>query len=472
MDENKSKLDNNLEVQDLQIIDPKDVDQDKLAAAGRKHNVDLLYIRFKLCHEGANANKDAFIRDELEENFDTALFKPINWEHNKHQIIGCIYDVQFINPIEDDNAQANEQRSHIVCDAVIYKYQFPVKAEIVKDRFSKGNLSFSMETWFNAAECSECGDKFESSQDYCEHLNNRSNASSTTNRILRGITFGAAGIVKNPADVDAIGLSVAKDEVGATLSDDMIGFMVSDIQTFDDMSAILDGFVNKFKNDDLTDQDKLDEKVKDLFTKFVSITDMKESKGDSSMSDTKTFTQEEVDALIAKAVSAAKEEMDQEGKLSEIQTELQSKENEVSDLKEELERAQNEFAEFKEEIEKEKKIKARLSELTSLDIKLSDERLKKIEAQLSDMSDDAFAVFKDSMVEIAKTVAEESEEEDSSDEDKDEDSSEEEEDKTEASNIASGSFQIPNIANEDSKNRIERASSVIEELFSSEEDKN
>lgn len=449
----------NIEVNDLKILESNEVDSDKLSKAGIKRNKDLLYVRFKLCHEGANKNKDFFTREELEDNYDTALFKPINWEHNKHRIIGCIYDVKFVDPNSDGTSSATSSKPYILCDAAIYKYQFPVQAQIMKERFDSGDLKFSMETWYEAAECSSCGQKFDKSQDYCEHLNNRVSASSTTSRILRGLTFGAAGVVKNPADVDAVGLSVAKQE----LSDEMIGFIVSDIRTFDDMSAILNGFVSKLNDSEVADSDKIQSKLKDMVSKFISIADTNKSNGGLIVStNEKTYTEEQVRAKVDAAIEDFRKEQEDAGKLSEAGEALAAKDEEISTLKEELDSVKEEFESYKEQILVKETVASRLKEVEDLNLKLSKEKLSEVKAQLADMSDKTFELFKSSLVEVAKAAEVAAEENDQDEEDETEDNgTEDNEDENSKASLSNKSYNLPNLMNEGSIDTVNKVSKIL-----------
>ncbi len=196
-----------------QIISPdKQEDIFKLLKANKKvdkPNEDLLYVQFVLCHEGANANKDGFLIEELRENYSTIKFKDINEEHTK-KIIGCIYDSELVeNEAEARFTFAGGFKPHIVCSGVVYQYKFPEEAQTIRDKHEKGDLRFSMEVWFKKAQCSACDETFEHSSDYCEHLSDRFSSGSTTIRWLRDITYGGAGRVDHPADKDAVGLTVA-----------------------------------------------------------------------------------------------------------------------------------------------------------------------------------------------------------------------------------------------------------------------
>lgn len=471
-----------LELEDVKILKPEEIDDDKLAKAGLKRNKDLLYVRFKLCHEGANKNKDFFDKEELRENFDTALFKPINWEHNKQQILGCIYDAQFVDPSDDDQADANNSKAFVLCDAVIYKYQFPVKAQIIKERFDQNRLKFSMETWFEKAQCSECDSSFESHSDYCDHLKNRTTASSTTNRILRGITFGAAGIVKRPADIDAVGLAVAREH----LSEETIQFIVNDIGTFENMESILDGFISKLRSDELVDEEKVNDKLKMMMSKFVSVEDMNNmnaSKG-GSIVDNKTYTEEQVQAKVEKAIEQYKSQMDIEGKVAEAEEKVEAKNQEIEDLKQQLETAnkkaekvEEELNSYKTSIEKEKLVASRIKELEDGNVEFSDEKKETLVKQVAEMSDETFALFRDSLIEAASKNAEGANEDDDDEDEEDEDENnsnaskhgKKEDKKKKKENRSSAS--MPNIPNEETQSKVAGIGDLLKK-FSGEEEQN
>ena len=176
------------------IFEPSDGDR---ALAGHQ-NQDLMHVKFELCHTGVNKNRDGFITAEMQDGFETAVNKPINWEHTTENI-GVIYAANF----EDKDGDAT-----IVTKAVIWKHKHPERARSIAKRFADSDLFFSMETYFQKAKCSICEDEFESSAEYCDHLNNRMQTQGTV-RWLKGLNFVGAGCVENPADVKARGLAVA-----------------------------------------------------------------------------------------------------------------------------------------------------------------------------------------------------------------------------------------------------------------------
>lgn len=171
---------------------------------------DLMYVKFELMHANTNRNKDEFTTEELKSNYKTAIAKPINWEHT-NEIIGHIYESEFV-PF--DGAVASDvdiKTDKVVCHGVVYKYRFPARANEISARHDKGNLFFSMETYFDKAQCSECGETFAPGGVYCDHLKNRYKPGASVARKLLDINICGAGCVKNPAD-DARGLAVASQQ--------------------------------------------------------------------------------------------------------------------------------------------------------------------------------------------------------------------------------------------------------------------
>jgi len=180
-------------------------------AIAKKHTKDLMYIKFELVHANVNRNKDNFQVEELRSAYKTVIDKPINWEHRPSEIIGHIYNSEYVSYKKDDKADASKvdtETDKIVCEGVIYKYKVPKRAKEIQARYQQRDLYFSMETYFDKAECSECGEKFDNEVNYCNHLKNRFNYGANSSRILRGLLFGGAGCVENPAD-DARGLVLA-----------------------------------------------------------------------------------------------------------------------------------------------------------------------------------------------------------------------------------------------------------------------
>lgn len=205
---------------DIEILQEDDINKVAFASAKeiKDKQPDLLYVRFKLVHEGVNNNKDAFKKEDLKTAESTPIHKGINWEHGE-PVIGVIYASKFVDPSEDGKqSKGKTEGSYIVCEAAIWKIRYPDLAKKIIKRHAEGSLRFSMEVYYSGVECSSCGAYFSAHDfkdgEYCEHLNNRFNVSASDNtigRYLRGIIFGAAGVVEDPADVQAESLAIAKN---------------------------------------------------------------------------------------------------------------------------------------------------------------------------------------------------------------------------------------------------------------------
>lgn len=165
---------------------------------------DLMYVKFKLVHANTNKNKDHFTREELKNAEKTPILKLLNWGHDQNTNIGVIYQSKYVESKE------NGEPDYLQCIAAISKYKFKTYAEQILNRYNKGELFFSMETWFKEAQCSVCDEVFSTGEEgYCNHLSNRLAEGSSAARILRQITFAGAAVVENPADVQAGALALA-----------------------------------------------------------------------------------------------------------------------------------------------------------------------------------------------------------------------------------------------------------------------
>jgi regulator of replication initiation timing len=394
-----------------EVIDPDKMSEEFLTKAGIKKNPDLLYTSFKMCHANTNDNRDAFEDEELDANFDTAKFKPINLEHDDDEIVGTIYDTDYIKEPEKDD----DDFAYVKSFGVIYKKKFPEVAEEVIKRYKEGNLFYSMEAWFDSAVCSECGEEFKASADYCEHLNNRFEANAGTSRILRGITFGGCGIVENPADKGATNLSLAREhdvnkgedtsksfidtQDEEVLLDKTLIELVIEEKEEEKMNRAYWAFTDiiwaLLKSEEVSKTDKLDRFVElsgELLTIFGIIDN--NAGGKLTMSKRVFETDAEFDAEVSKMtkpleemVASLKEEL--EG----IKTKLDSITQENQDLASQKEEADNKLSEYKNEIEAGKVLEARIKALVKdgLDEEKVDDELK---STLAELSDESFEVLR------------------------------------------------------------------------------
>lgn len=378
-----------------------------LAAKKIDKDKDLMYVKFRYVHEGANKNNDVFIAEELEKRHTTAMFKPINWQHKDSDIVGTIYDTEFISREDSNNGKAA-----VNIYGVIYKWLFPEKAEIIEKRYEEGNLNISMETWFDEAECTICGETYASEKDYCSHLKARYSVADNK-RILKGITFGGAGIVENPADEDANGLAVAKE-----LKD-----KVSKRQEFTQFETIMHESVNIFYDiywmpsytKEETDAKKA--RLKELFTDLKNMVDTinvnKIAKGENVVEDKDknvSYPQDVVDALIEKAKADKSDEFAEQlnVELNNVRAEMQEKIDALISERDEAvvskEAAEKKLVDIEEQAKQDKLLAERRKALVEKNIEIAEDK----NPILLGMSEEAFALFIEAN---AKVKAEEEEDE-------------------------------------------------------------
>lgn len=341
-----------------ELIGEDDPRRESIVKAADKQNIDadLMPVEFKLVHANANLNKDQFLESELRAAKDTPKYKPINWSHSK-TIIGVMVDSRLVNATLAEDM-------HIVVDGVVYELIFPEYAEEMRKRFSKGELYFSMEVWFKEAECSECHNKAASSKDYCDHLKNRFATGSTTSRILRDLIFFGVGVVENPADPEAEGLSLGtKEEKIMKEQDGVITF---------DSQAELDAYVAD-KATRAAALDRANAKVAEL--------------------------QSQVDALNTKIeeLSAAKAEAENQAQseVEKLAQESTAKDARIVELESELEKVSNEYREYAAVVEGEKRLAARVAELSEAGIVITDNEIgAQLQEKLSAWSDEEYNLYK------------------------------------------------------------------------------
>lgn len=358
--ENLAKI--NFGCYDIEILDSKSINKKAFASAGIEKQPDLLYVKFKLVHEGTNKNKDGFFKEDLVKAEKTPVYKSLNWEHNE-PVIGVIYSSKFVDPSDqhDVSKSGEKGKAHIICEAAIWKLRYPDEASKIINRYKNETLAFSMEAYYKGVECSVCKSYFVNDKHdegtYCEHLNSRFDTAYAATyeggvtRYLKDFIFGAAGVVEDPADVEAEALAIASS--------------------------------NKTK-----------EEVSNL--------------------EKKEYTQEQIDALVTKALAEASESENFEALKSELDTLKVSNEAVVKErdqLKVDLESAskeidqfKTEFESFKTELEKEKVQAERVAVLSDAGVVLpeNDEAAKaKIVETIMSMSADAFNLYVESMKSIA-----------------------------------------------------------------------
>lgn len=421
------------------------IKSDKIAIAEDSLNKDLLGVKFILCHEGVNLNLDGFYGEELQKSYASIVNKPINWEHSKENI-GTITTAYLLDPsklreyldqvekLGIAELAIGETRKFVLCEGVIWKDKHPERAMQMLDSFSKGQLFFSMENWFDYAQCSVCGSKF-SGLPYCEHLTNRHKTGQAVRYFLDFI-FTGAGKVGRPGDPGARGVSFASKVDYKTF-----------LSELDEKDLFLntkdrEGFANLVENqlysysdcpceslDNVpteTDAEKMlwlfvcKDKNRELFDKAIS-----SLVGDNEMSG-KTYTEEEVQKLVNESVSKAvadhiksgeqdskfKEILEKNKELANLNKELtekiESNKTETDKIAKALEEKEKFITDMKEEKRKDEEFASRISVLETEGIPFDKEKIKKL---IYGMSEDSFVSCKESLSLAAKTKKEEKKEE-------------------------------------------------------------
>lgn len=421
MDENKIKLFSTAaKIIDLEEESPV---RDQLVKANKieKPNEDLLYMRFILCHEGVNANKDGFTLAELQSNFETAKNKDINIEHSNN-IVGVITASRLIESAEDASfeqmTKADEFVPYIECDAVVYQYKFPDVAATIRERHSLGNLTFSMETWYKAGRCEKCDTAFARESEYCDHLTNRFAQGSEDARWLVGITFGGAGIVQKPADKDAKGLVIAKLE-------DWDVEWISERMDFDDLENLIDAFVMRLRQDDIIDKEKLKDKLESLLNKIATLTVAKtnNAKGELSMynfeSKEELLKSDMFKTALAEAVQAELDKVDVDEKLTQaneritqLEADVEAKDAKIAEAETKAEKAEKDFTDYKEAQAQKDLGNKRYTELSKAGVKFPEDiDVEKVKAGLGAKSEEDYAEHKAMLLaNVTKEQASEGEE--------------------------------------------------------------
>lgn len=182
-----------------------------------KPQMDLMYVRSCLVTADINANDDVFDKKDLWTARHTPVLKPSNWQHNDKDILGVTYSVQARdlngNIIDFDQDEAPTEDFELWTESVIFKMIHADRADIIKNRFTKGDLFVSMEAWFDNYDYAEVdGDgkinKIIARNEQTSFLDNHLKAfggngrydNSRLGRVLRSITFGGFGYVDNPAN--------------------------------------------------------------------------------------------------------------------------------------------------------------------------------------------------------------------------------------------------------------------------------
>lgn len=461
----KEHKNSDLEKIDIQVVsvEPCDIDDAKksFASLAEKEDLsldpDLMYVRFIMCHEGSNANGDTFTNDVLYRARFTPRFKPINWEHGE-PMIGHILDSRY-----GEDAQG---RGYIEAVGVVWKFIFPELADSIKSKAMTGELRLSMECYFKDSNYKYGEQIFD--QEQAEELGisdyvGRSYMGQKVYRVFKDVIFGGVGVVENPADKEAVFLSVAKkhverineeDEVEYNLTEEQMNAIANIIRNTNDFNEkklnketidaltvakfvkVFDkaksDIVNRFNAENIATKEQLATEVRSIVEKLLSDVsninndfytglaseelDEQEEGGSEEMEDNQnleTVVEEVVEPTVVEEVEEV-EVVENVEEVVEDNVDYQAKatklEGEVANLKDELHNKQLEFENLKNDFdalrnkveasEKEALVSTRMKELEDLGVEFSEARKAKEIEKVSAMDNDSFADYKDFLSEL------------------------------------------------------------------------
>lgn len=199
---------------------------------------DLMHIRFILCHEGVNANGDYFTKEVLQAAQFTPRNKPVNWEHGQ-PVIG-----NMIDSVYKEDASG---RGYIEAVGLVWKFLYPELSGSIKSKAATGELKLSMECYYKEANYSVGETLY--TQAEAEKLGltqyvGREYMGNKVTRVFNSVLFGGVGVVANPADKEAVFLSVARDLGAHGINTD--GASVEELQ---DISSAIAEAINRAVND-------------------------------------------------------------------------------------------------------------------------------------------------------------------------------------------------------------------------------
>jgi len=164
---------------------------------------------FVLCRAGTNRNGDHFLAEELATRYMTAVNKKIDLKHSQDftDIVGGIAGADYI---EDAQSQ------RIECAGELYTRD-SANAQLAYKLMKRGVITHvSMECDYEEGECSVCGKRAASKNDYCVHLRKYKGGEvqgKPVYEILHGVTFTGVGLLdRKGADENARILQVASHQ--------------------------------------------------------------------------------------------------------------------------------------------------------------------------------------------------------------------------------------------------------------------
>ena len=325
-------------VEKLQKVLAENSENNDLALAENKEQIDLYYLKSILVSTGWNKNDDVFDPAELWEARSTPEDKPFNFMHNEKDIIGHITANEVVdfdgNPISQDSEVPD--KFNILTSAVVYtEWSDPEQRQRMHKIVSEiedGKWFVSMECLFpdfdyalkGAAGETKVIKRNEASAFLTKHLRSYGGDGKyedyQVGRLLRNLSFSGKGLVSKPANPRSV---------------------ILEGNDFFDESQAQVLTISSLKENDMSDNYEM--QVNDLRAELAEAKAANEALKEQVVAEQKAEFEEKIQALeatIAEQASSISEKEEalaaKEAELTEAQEALAEKEKDAKEKMEEL----------------------------------------------------------------------------------------------------------------------------------------
>lgn len=325
-------------VEKLQEVLAENSENNDLALAENKEQIDLYYLKSILVSTGWNKNDDVFDPTELWEARSTPEDKPFNFMHNEKDIIGHITANEVVdfdgNPITEDSEVPD--KFNILTSAVVYtEWSDPEQRQRMHNIVSEiedGKWFVSMECLFpdfdyalkGAAGETKVIKRNEASAFLTKHLRSYGGDGKyedyQVGRLLRNLSFSGKGLVSKPANPRSV---------------------ILEGNDFFDESQAQVLTISSLKENDMSDNYEM--QVNDLRAELAEAKAANEALKEQVVAEQNAEFEEKIQALeatIAEQASSISEKEEalaaKETELTEAQEALAAKDEDVKDKMEQL----------------------------------------------------------------------------------------------------------------------------------------
>lgn len=378
------------EVSDLVLASARN-----LIKAENQNQIDLYYFKSLLVSTGWNFNEDVFDRKEVWAARKSPEDKPFNYEHDCLDILGhhtsnITVDASF-NLLSDDlSIDELPNKFHIITRAVIYKLYDDIerqeKINKILAEIPRGLWFVSMEAWFKDFDYALINvksneQKVVARNEKTSHLSKHLKAMGGSGvyqdyrigRLLRGITFAGAGLVKNPANPESIIFKDIESVKSFKVENDSVYLSLNEIKSEKKMSNEI----------------KLDEFLKTIKEKDDKISELEKALSENSVKASKVKVED-----LTKELSVANAKADEfEKKYNELLPLSNSNAAEVVSIKKQLDEANSKYDEVNKSllaIQADVKKNTRIALVKSV-YNVDEKEAEEIVASLGNISDESFS---------------------------------------------------------------------------------